>query len=217
MKKYIYQEFPMQERIAMLQKQCSKSEVKTYNRTLSQSEIEMEKDKYTSNAIEIERQKAELKATVERLKAGITSVENLMVERLERIKTGQTQLTATLYGLVDTAEHRMRFFDGYGEEISNRELTPDERQGKLLLGDDPLGTPRPADEAVDVEHVVVDEEGLAEATEKMYEEENPGMAVASADEIPVDVVIPVQAPQEDKPAKKKTTKKGKKSDDESPL
>lgn len=211
MKKYIYLDFSMQDRVAMLQKLCSKSEVKTYNRTLSQSEVDLEKDKYTSDAIELERQKAELKATQERLNAGITSVENLMLERLERIKTGQMQTTATVYGMVDTADHRMRFYDNYGEEIYNRELTPDERQGKLLLGDDPLGTPRPAgdDTVVDVEHVEIQpgnaEEELKTAVDAMYADE-PGM-VANVD-------VEVKAPEEDKPAKKAPKKKGKKADDE---
>lgn len=211
MKKYIYLDYSMQDRVKMLQKLSSKSEVKTYNRTLSQSEVDLEKDKYTSDAIELERQKAELKATQERLKAGITSVENLMLERLERIKTGQMQTTATVYGLVDTAEFRMRFYDNYGEEIYNRELTPDERQGKLLIGDDPLGTPRPAgdDAVVDVEHVEIqpgdDDNALKTAVDAMYADE-PGQ-VANVD-------VEVKAPEEDKPAKKAPKKKGKKADDE---
>lgn len=209
MKKYIYLEYSMQDRVKMLQKLSSKSEVKTYNRTLSQREVDLEKDKYTSDAIELERQKAELKATAERLKAGITSVENLMIERLERIKTGQMQTTATVYGLVDTAEFRMRFYDNYGEEIYNRELTPDERQGKLFIGDDPLGTPRAVE---DVEHVVIepgdDDNALKTAVDAMYADE-PGM-VANVD-------VEVKAPREDKPAKKASKKKGKKDDEEKPL
>lgn len=214
MSDYIYPEHSMNDRIKMLQNLSVKSEVKTYNRSLSEEEISREKDRYSSDAIEVDRQKKDLKATVDRLKAGITSVETLMEERLERIKTGQMETTATLYGVPDHNKGFMNWYDNYGERINSTALTPDEKQGRLFIGDDPLGKPRPYTETddngiTDVEFEEAPAEGsvtLDEAVDKMYAEEAGN------------IEIEVKAPEEDKPAKKAgKAKKGKspaKEDDE---
>lgn len=212
MDNYIYQEYNMQDRIKMLQNLAVKSEIKTYNRSLTDSEIEMEKDKFSSDAIEKDRQEKELKNTQERMKAGIKSVETLMEERLERIKSGQTEITGTLYGLPNHDKGVMNFYDGYGERINTRPLTPDEKQGRLFIGDDPKPEPSgpesPIEEAIYVESDneneiqgggdIDAEDDLSAAVDSMYAEEGKS------------IDIEVKAPEEDKPAPTKGTKKGSK-------
>lgn len=220
MSNYIYQNYSQNDRITMLQNQAKKSEVKTYNRSLSEEEINREKDKYASDAIELDRQKKDLKSTVERLKAGITSVETLMEERLEKIKTGQTEITATLYGLPDYNKNRMNWYDGYGERINSLPLTPDERQGTLFIGDAPAEDGAIAEEPT---YVDFDENPLAAPGDVAVENAVPldgsqefVAALDNADEayqksvdemydgetIPGNVEIQQGDPVEDKPAKR---------------
>lgn len=191
MKGYIYQDYSMADRIKMLSNLAEKRETQTYNRSLSDIEVDLEKDKYSRDAIELARQKAEMKATAERLKAGVTSIENLMEERLERIKTGQMQTTAMLFGIADFSKQRMNFYDGYGEQIFDRPLTPDEKQGKLFIE---LKTD--SEEITDVE--------FEEQVSEMYGDEKQQPEEAG------NVNIEVTDPTEDKP-KKKAPKGGKKS------
>lgn len=209
----------MEERIKMLRSLSKKSSTETYNRSLSDEEIELEKDRFTKDAMELDRQKAELKSTVERLKGGITSIENLMKERLERIKTGQMEITGVLWGVPDHSKQRMNFYDSFGEQINSRPMTPDERQGTLFIGDDPDAEPQPAsDQITDVEFEEVqapaslkDDPEYKEAVDELYGNE--------AELTTENVEIPVQEPTEDKPKKRS---KGKKpatpeSDDEAPI
>lgn len=218
---FIYQGYSQNDRITMLKNQAVKSDVKTYNRALSEEEITREKDKYASDAIELDRQKQELKATVERLKSGISSMENLMTERLEKIKTGQTEATGTLYGLADYAKNTMNWFDSFGQRVNSVPLTPDERQGTLFIGDAPAESGAEDDGATYVDFEEAHDtansgDHTAETAESFIDDLNTADAdyqqsvddMYNEPETPGAVTITQTDPVEDKPAKKrKTTKK----------
>lgn len=212
MGKFIYADYSMKDRVTLLKNQAIKSSVETYNRSLSDKEIDAEKDRYSRDAIELERQKDELKRQMEILKQGIDSLTTLMKERLSRIKTGQMEVHGMLYGIADHGNGRMTFYDQYGELIHSRELTPDEWQGRLFIGDAPSegGNNTPVesggdDGIMDVDYEDVNEsQSLEEAIDEMYAEEGGG-----------NVDVPQQEPEEDKP-KKKPGRKPRKKKDETP-
>lgn len=215
MGKFIYEGYSMEERITMLKNQATKVQVDTYNRSLSPNEVDMEKDRYSRDAIELERQQDEMKRQVDEMKSGMESIKTLMKERLTRIKTGQMEVRGALYGIPDQSKGRMNFYDQYGELINSRDLTPDERQGRLFIGDAPSEggnsePPKPKnpddDGIMDVDYEEVGEEqSLEEAIDEMY-----------ADEAGGNVDIPQQEPEEDKPKKKPRGRKPKKDDEDAP-
>lgn len=150
---FIYPDLPTHERLEQLKNICVAKQTMTYQRTLSDQEIDAEKDRFCQDSIERDKKKDEAKMVASTFKSQIESMEKLMNERLERIKTGQTELVGDLYLVPDHAKGRMNFYDKYGERVNSRELTPDERQGRLFIGD---GTNN--DKVEDLEH-----EDIAEA------------------------------------------------------
>lgn len=198
MSKFIYQDYSMKDRVVMLKNQSDKVTIDTYNRTLSDKEIDAEKDRYSRDAIELERQQEELKRINDELKSGIESIKTLMKERLTRIKTGQTEVRGSLYGIADHNAGRMNFYDEYGELINSRELTPDEWQGRLFIGDSPSeggngsseeGNPFGGDEIEDVEF----------------------------EDMPDDVQIEEQETEEEEQPKRKPKKGGRKPKTDDPI
>lgn len=212
MGKFIYEGYSMEDRVTMLKNQAAKVQVDTYNRSLSANEVDAEKDRYSRDAIELERQQDEMKRQIDHMKSGMEAVKTLMKERLTRIKTGQMEVRGTLYGVADQNNGRMNFYDQYGELINSRDLTPDERQGRLFLGDTPAegGSSEPKkpknpddDGIMDVDYEeVADDKTLDEAIDEMYKEDEAG-----------NVDIPQQEPEEDKPKKKPRGRKPKKDED----
>ncbi len=203
MGKYIYQDYSMEDRITILKNQAIKVQVDTYNRSLSDKEIDAEKDRYSRDAIELERQQDEMKRHVDQIKAGIESIKTLMKERLDRIKTGQTEVRGALYGIANHNTGRISFYDQYGEMISSRELTPDEWQGRLFIGDAPSegGNREEINEEEGKDDGIMDVE-----FEELSDEDSTG-----------NIDIPQQEPEEDKPKKKKKPgRKPRKKKDENP-
>lgn len=183
MSDFIYQDLDIQERVKMLLNMSTKRQQETYNRSLSEQEIDAEKDRYAKDAIELARQEDELKTMVDNRKSAIKSLQTLMVERLEKIKTGQMEIHGMIYGIPNQAKGRMNFYDKYGELVSSRSLTADERQGRLFIGnegEDIAGEEgeRPDDGdpgqgIMDVEYEETDEQSVTEVEVKEPEEDKP--------------------------------------------
>lgn len=175
---------------------------------MSQEEIDAQKDKFASDAMELARRKEDLKAMTETAKEGIKSIETLMQERLEMISTRQEKITGVLFGVPDHAKQRMNFYDSFGEMINSRAMTPDEKQGTLFIGEDPDGAV--PDHITDVEF----EEVGAPADLKNDPEYQAGVEALynENEDVSGNVTVEVTEPQEDKPKKRSKAKKPAKDD-----
>lgn len=183
MSRFIYAEYSMKERVEMLKRTATKSMVETYNRSLSDEEIDAEKDRYTRDAIEYARQKDAMDQQVKSMKQGMESIKTLMEERLECVKTGQKEVHGMLYGVPDHSANRMNFYDQFGENINSRDLTPDERQTRMFIGEEegeeqPYRMPyKDSDDDgitdVDFVETIEEEEPITEVEQKEPEEDKP--------------------------------------------
>ena len=166
------------ERVAQLKKICHSESEETYNRTLTDSEIEREKTNYVDNGIRLKDVEVEAKASADSFNAKKTAIKKEMDEQLERVQNRSRKVYDTLYGVANPENGQMEFYDKFGELISSRGLTPDEFNGKLFdnegeasAGAEPLGIgfekPKPDIEDAEYEEVKneTQEESETEATE----------------------------------------------------
>ena len=166
------------ERVAQLKKICHSESEETYNRTLTDSEIEREKTNYVDNGIRLKDVEVEAKASADSFNAKKTAIKKEMDEQLERVQNRSRKVYDTLYGVANPENGQMEFYDKFGELISSRGLTPDEFNGKLFDNDgeasegaEPLGIgfekPKPDIEDAEYEEVKneTQEESETEATE----------------------------------------------------
>ena len=152
------------ERVAQLKKICHSESEETYNRTLTDSEIERKKTNYVDNGIRLKDVEVEAKASADSFNAKKTAIKKEMDEQLERVQNRSRKVYDTLYGVANPENGQMEFYDKFGELISSRGLTPDEFNGKLFdnegeasAGAEPLGIgfekPKPDIEDAEYEEV----------------------------------------------------------------
>lgn len=134
---FLYQDYSMKDREKMLSNLSSKKENSSYSRSLTQEEIDREKDQYASKAIQLEDEIESAQNAAKLAKTTIDALKKIMQEKISKIRTGKEDAVGTLYGLANHPDGKMMFYDKYGELIKTRDLTPDERQGRLFIDNDP--------------------------------------------------------------------------------
>lgn len=124
------------ERVAELSKICYNKGADTFQRTLTQSEIDVEKDYYFKYLNEENTLKEELKNTVDEYQKKIKAASKEKEDCFETVKTGQREVRDTLYWVIDEENGRMHFYDRYGELIKSRALTPEETNRRLFSNEE---------------------------------------------------------------------------------
>ena len=171
------------ERVVQLKKICHSESEETYNRTLTDSEIEREKTNYVDNGIRLKDVEVEAKASADSFNAKKTAIKKEMDEQLERVQNRSRKVYDTLYGVANPENGQMEFYDKFGELISSRGLTPDEFNGKLFdnegeasAGAEPLGIgfEKPKPDIEDAEYEEVKNETQAESETEATETQETG-------------------------------------------
>ena len=171
------------ERVAQLKKICHSESEETYNRTLTDSEIEREKTNYVDNGIRLKDVEVEAKASADSFNAKKTAIKKEMDEQLERVQNRSRKVYDTLYGVANPENLQMEFYDKFGELISSRGLTPDEFNGKLFdndgeasAGAEPMGIgfEKPKPDIEDAEYEEVKNETQAESETEATETQETG-------------------------------------------
>ena len=171
------------ERVAQLKKICHSESEETYNRTLTDSEIEREKTNYVDNGIRLKDVEVEAKASADSFNAKKTAIKKEMDEQLERVQNRSRKVYDTLYGVANPENGQMEFYDKFGELISSRGLTPDEFNGKLFdnegeasAGAEPLGIgfEKPKPDIEDAEYEEVKNETQADSETEATETQKTG-------------------------------------------
>ena len=85
------------ERVEQLKKICHSESEETYNRTLTDSEIEREKTNYVDNGIRLKDVEVEAKASADSFNAKKTAIKKEMDEQLERVQNRSRKVYDTLY------------------------------------------------------------------------------------------------------------------------
>lgn len=196
------------ERVKELQKICYNRGDDTFMRSLTESEISVEKDQFIKLTIEEQKLKDEAKESAQSYQRKINLVSESKKESLDRINTRQREVYDKLYWVVDAANGKMNFFDRYGELIKSRNLTPDETNGVLFNND---GQPK-ENVPKELPHIIDDEPAhvadivdIEDADYEEVKEDEIGVADGSIDDANAKVV------ENENENETKDTEKGKKS------
>lgn len=123
------------ERIEELNKICYNRGDDTFMRTLTESEIAVEKDRFVDLFKEEQVLIEEAKESAAAFSKKIKAASDERKEVFELINTRQREVRDKLYWVIDAKNGNMNFFDRYGELIKSRKLTPDETNGILFNND----------------------------------------------------------------------------------
>lgn len=123
------------ERIEALNKVCYNRGDDTFMRTLTESEIAVEKDRFVDLFKEEEVLVDEAKESAAAFAKKIKAASEERKEVFKLINTRQREVRDKLYWVIDAPNGNMNFFDRYGELIKSRKLTPDETNGILFNND----------------------------------------------------------------------------------
>lgn len=128
MEKYLFTDYPPEERAEMLEANCEKAEEMTYAKPLTQEEMEAERMNYSQRAIEISVLQDKLKEVSGVIKAELKPMIEENRTLLNTIKTRQRSVKERVYHLADHDAGLMCTYNSMGELISSRRLTPEENQ-----------------------------------------------------------------------------------------
>ena len=123
------------ERIEALNKVCYNRGDDTFMRTLTESEIAVEKDRFVDLFKEEQVLVDEAKESAAAFAKKIKAASEERKEVFELINTRQREVRDKLYWVIDAPNGNMNFFDRYGELIKSRKLIPDETNGILFNND----------------------------------------------------------------------------------
>lgn len=127
----IFQDYEINEREAMLEANCVRTEEMPVKKFYTPEEIIEMRREYTENSIQIKRKMEELK----KIKAEIDGYCKPLIESntylLTNIRTGHVEQDQQVYLFDDQKAGMMKFYDNRGEMVSSRRLTPEERQTRF--------------------------------------------------------------------------------------
>lgn len=166
-----------EEREKLLEALAVRKERTTFNRSLSDEELQSTSASYIRGQIDLARMVEDKKAAVDEWKTKIDAKEKDLETQLEEINKGQKQVTGVLYFVRDFADNVMRLYDKNGELIEKRPLGPEDRQTRAFI-EGPSGTMANPDEGA-IEDIHHEDVTVEEQIDKMYE--GPKLADLSAD------------------------------------
>ncbi len=116
------------ERKILLQDNADKIEETPYYKDLTPEEIDVKRESFTNNSIQLSQWEDELDEVKARYKALMKPVKEINIDILGQIKTRKELIKGILYHFADQDEKVMNTYDENGEFVSSRRLKPEERQ-----------------------------------------------------------------------------------------
>lgn len=111
-----------------LEANAEKVELQTYQKQLTDEEVEKELKDFSQLAIEIQQKEDELDAIKDQFKNVIKPMKSSFAEKLRILRTKTKAVTESVYLIPDFERGTMETYSGDGIMISWRRLTPEERQ-----------------------------------------------------------------------------------------
>jgi len=134
MSTFIYEDMDPAERLKVLQKTAIRKETMEFSRTLSETDLVIEKDLYCRDGMRIASLKSELEMAQANYKGQIKAIEAVQADRLTVIASEKRGIFDEVYLILDTAQGRVNYYDKRGELVHSRNMNDEERQGRLFLG-----------------------------------------------------------------------------------
>ena len=119
------------ERKILLQDNADKVEETDYYKDLTPEELDVKRESFTTNSIQLSQWEDELDDEKARFKALMKPVKEINIDLLGQIKTRKERIKGILYHIADQEDKVMNTYDENGEFVSSRRLKPDERQLRM--------------------------------------------------------------------------------------
>jgi hypothetical protein len=132
---FIYQELPPKERIIAMSKICLRKEDFAFTVSLTEEELNAEKDTFARAHMRKDQLQDELKMEQNRIKAEIKKVDEEAEKTLEVITMEQRKRQEEVFLIPDHTTNTVAYVTKAGEVVHTRQMAASEKQGRLFNGD----------------------------------------------------------------------------------
>lgn len=126
-------ELDPRERAMVLQQNSDKMEHTTYQKPLSEDELNARREVLAENCIKLADLEDQKKEAMAEFKEKIDPVKGENMILLDEIRTKQTKVDGVLYHMANHNDGMMETYDHDGYLVSSRRLRPDEKQQRIPL------------------------------------------------------------------------------------
>lgn len=133
MSKKFMPELPDKDRVMILQQNADKVEVSTYQKPLSEEDLQQRREILTENSIKLGDLEEEKKELTKSLKERIDPLRAHNKQILLEIRTKQQKAEGVLYHMANHEDSVMETYDENGDFISSRRLRPEEKQVRMTM------------------------------------------------------------------------------------
>lgn len=135
MQKIFMPDTPPAERLQILRNNADQVEETTYEKELTQEELDAKREEFVDNSIKVSTLEDELNSYKTSYKAKIDPIKQVNKVLQQEVKTKKQKVKGTLFHMANHESGWMETYDESGEMISTRRLRPDEKQARLFVAD----------------------------------------------------------------------------------
>lgn len=126
-------ELSQEERIQMMRNHADKVEETTYEKELTQEELDAKREMFVDNSIQVSNLEDELNAYKASYKGKMEPLKQINKVLQQEVKTKRQRVKGTLFHMANHETSYMEVYDETGELVSSRRLRPDEKQARLFV------------------------------------------------------------------------------------
>jgi hypothetical protein len=133
MSKTFMPELSLQERIQVLKNNADLIEETTYEKDLTQDELDAKREEFVDNSIKVSTFEDEFNEEKAKFKGKIDPIKMHNKILQQEVKTKKQKVKGTLFHMANHDTGYMETYDHEAELVSTRRLRPDERQARLYI------------------------------------------------------------------------------------
>lgn len=122
-----------EERINNLRNNADKVEQTTYEKELTQEELDAKREEFVDNDIQIAKLEDELNEKKAEFKSKIEPIKIVNRSLRQEVKTKKKEVKGHLFHMANHTDSMMETYDETGELVSSRRLRPDEKQVRMQV------------------------------------------------------------------------------------
>lgn len=133
MAKIFMPEATPEERINILRNNADKVEQTTYEKELTQEELDAKREEFVDNDIQIAKLEDELNEKKAEFKSKMEPIKIVNRSLRQEVKTKKKEVKGQLFHMANHTDSMMETYDETGELVSSRRLRPDEKQVRMQV------------------------------------------------------------------------------------
>jgi hypothetical protein len=133
MAKIFMPEVSAEERLNILKNNADKIEQTTYEKELTQEELDAKREEFVDNSIAVSKLEDELAEKKKEYKNKIEPLKLINRGLQHEVKTKKKEVKGQLFHMANHTDSMMETYDETGEMVSSRRLRPDEKQVRMKV------------------------------------------------------------------------------------